>query len=323
MNSKLGCGLCGLLLHKWSCPPLLYPLIHQCICWNFWSVHTIFCRLQIHFGHQPPSKCPALPMSYTKMSFYPSSAESPAQDASIYNIQQDPHKRKREESTEETPAKRPRTGCRHSWPKHWYNAEGKIPCQARGCDRVFDDDRRGDQRRISHVTGTQSAEHKIIFYMDRQIGCVYCDYRVMFRERRQLFNHEETAHKTCSMSTLTSFIKLARRGCIVGDLGTLAAQPIFDRMVKNLYDRYPSAARLLYYRVHRREVGNVEEPDLIKILAPHWTGPDDGTLPGTKLVHPKDFLWHLRPDFSQPTMEEQWWSKVWDVLREMYRKGFI
>ena len=262
-------------------------------------------------------------MSSSNMSFYPAPAESSVQHASNYTMQQDSPKRKREENTEEAPLKRPRTVFRHPWPKHWYNAEGKIPCQARGCDKVFDDDRRGDQRRISHVTGTLSAEHKIIFYMDRQIGCVYCDYRVLFRERRQLFNHEETVHKASSMSSLRSFINLARRGRIVGDLGTMAAQPIFDRMVKNLYDLYPSAPRLLYYRVHGREVDTVEEEDLIKILAPNWTGLDDQTLPGARLVHPDDFLWHLRPTLSHTTWDEQWWFKVWDVLREMYRKGVI
>ena len=257
------------------------------------------------------------------MSFYPSPAESPLQYTSNHNTQQDIRKRKREENTEEAPVKRPRGGCRHSWPNHWYNAEGKIPCQARGCGKVFDDDRKGDQRRISHVNGTLSAEHKIIFCMDRQIGCAYCQYRVRFRERRRLFNHEETAHSTCSMSTLPSFIGLARRGYIVGDLGSQAAQPIFERMLKNLYDQYPSAPRLLYYRVHGQERDNVEEADLIQILAPHWTGPDDETLPGTKLVHPDDFLRHLRPNFLQFTIEEQWWSKVWDMLREMYGKGLI
>lgn len=257
------------------------------------------------------------------MNNYPSPAESPLQHASNHNVQQDSGKRKREEDTEKAPMKRPRTTCRHSWPDHWYNAEGKIPCQARGCGKVFDDDRKGDQKRISHVTGTLSAEHKVIHCMDRQIGCVHCDYRVRFRERRQLFNHEETAHQTCSMSSLRSFINLARRGRIVGDLGTLAAQPIFDRMLKNLYDLYPSAPRMLYYRVHRREIDHVEEPDLIRILAPHWTGPDDQTLPGTRLVHPDDFLRHLRPNFLRFTVEEQWWSKVWDILREIYGKGLI
>ncbi|KAK0510404.1 hypothetical protein JMJ35_006836 [Cladonia borealis] len=300
---------------------------------------TIFCRLQIYLSHQPSSKCSTLPMSSSNMSFYPSPAESSDQPASIYNIpspaessdqhtslydtQQDHHKRKREESTEETPAKRPRTTWRNSWPNHWYNAEGKIPCQARGCGKVFDDDRNGDQKRVSHVTGTRNAEHKIILCMDRQIGCVYCDYRVKNRERRQLFNHEELAHRTCSMSTLTSFINLARRGCIIGDLGTRAAEPIFARMLRNLYQQYPSAPRLLYYRVHRREVNHVEEMVLIRILAPHWTGPDDGTLPGTQLVHPNNFLWHLRPNLSLTTREEQWWLKVWNILREMYRKAVI
>ena len=257
------------------------------------------------------------------MSQYPSPAQSPLQYAPDQTIQQDSRKRKRGEYNEKAPVKRPRTTCRHSWPNHWYNAEGRIPCQARGCVKVFEDDRKGDQRRISHVTGTLSAEHKIIYCMDRQIGCVHCDYRVRFRERRQWFNHEETTHKTCSMSSLTSFITLARRGCIVGDLGNLAAQPIFDRMLKNLYDLYPSAPRLLYYRVHRREVNDVEETDLIKILAPHWTGPDDGSSPGTKLIHPHDFLRHLRPNYLHFTIEEQWWSKVWDILREMYGKGLI
>ena len=262
-------------------------------------------------------------MSYSSTSFYPSPADSAVEGASTPTIQQDSRKHKREESTEEAPVKRPRTACRHSWPRHWYNAEGKIPCQARGCDRVFDDDRRGDQKRISHVTGTRNAEHNIIYYMDRQIGCVYCDYRVLFRERRQLFNHEETAHKTCNMSSLASFITLARRGRIVGDLGTLAAQPIFDRMVKHLCEHVPSAPRLLYYRVYRREVNTVERADLIPILAPHWTGPNDENLPGTKLVHPEEFLWHLRPNLLHSTVEEQWWSKVWNLLRDMYARGLI
>ena len=266
-------------------------------------------------------------MSFSRMRFDSSPTDSPVQDSSLNAIQQDAHKRKREESTEEStgeaPVKRRRTATRHSWPRHWYNAEGKIPCQARGCDRIFNDDRRGDQQRISHVTGTRNAEHQIILCMDRQIGCVHCDYRVVFRERRQLFNHEETAHGTSSMSTLMSFINLARRGSIVGDLGTLAAQPIFDRMVRNLYNRFPSAPRLLYYRVHHRETDEVDEHDLIRILAPHWTGPDDATLPGTTLVHPNDFLRHLQPNWLQSTWEERWWSKVWKILREMYRRGVI
>ena len=159
--------------------------------------------------------------------------------------------------------------------------------------------------------------------MDRQIGCVYCDWRVKTKERRQLINHEMSAHRTWSMSTLTGFINLARRGCIVGDLGTRAAQPIFARMLNNLYTQYPSAPRLLYYRVHRREAKNVDELDLIRILAPHWTGPDDGSLPGTQLIHPNDFLWHLRPNLLRMTIEEQWWLKVWDMLREMYREAVI
>ena len=266
-------------------------------------------------------------MSFSRMRFDSSPPASPVQDTSSHTIQQGPHKRRREASTEEsieeTPAKRSRTGRRHPWPRHFYNAEGKIPCQARGCDRVFNDDRQGDQRRISHFTGTRNPEHQIICCMERQIGCVHCEYRVVFRERRQLFNHEETAHRTCSMSTLRSFINLARRGEIIGDLGTLASQPIFDRMIRNLYNQFPSAPRLLYYRAHHQETDHVGEDDLIKILAPNWTAPDDGTLPGTELVHPNDFLWHLRPDWSQPTWEERWWSKVWNILREMYRKSLI
>ena len=272
-------------------------------------------------------KLPTFSMSFSRMRFDSPPADSPTPDTSLDTIQQGAHKRKREEntegSTEEAPGKRRRTGTRHPWPRHFYNAEGKIPCQAQLCDRVFNDDRKGDQQRISHVTGTRNAEHQIIVCMDRQIGCVHCEYRVVFRERRQLFNHEETAHGTCSMSKLTSFISLARRGEVIGDLGNLAAQPIFDRMLRNLYSQVPSAPRLLYYRVHHQEIDQVEEHDLIRILAPHWTGPDDGTLPGTTPVHPKDFLWHLRPNWLQPTLEERWWCKVWNLLREMYRKGLI
>ena len=287
------------------------------------KLDTIFCRLQIHFGYQSSPKCATPSTSIANMTFYPSPAESAVQSELIYTTQQDPPKRKREESTEGAPAKRLRTTWRRSWPQHYYNAEGKIPCQARGCHKVFNDDRRGDQKRVSHVKGTLNAEHKVIYHMDRQIGCVYCDWRVKNRERRQLFNHEETTHRTCSMSTLTSFITLARGGRIVGDLGTRAAQPIFARTLKNLYAQYPSAPRLLYYRVHRREAKNVDELDLIRILAPHWTGPDDGTLPGTQLIHPNDFLWHVRPNLLQSTIEERWWPEVWKILREIYRKGLI
>lgn len=312
-----------LSLYKWSCPSLLSTLLHQCICSNLWSVDTIFCRLQTHFGHQLPPKCTTPSTSSSTMNFYASPAESAVQQLPIYNIQQNPHKRKRGKSSEEEPVKRPRRGWRRSWPMHWYNAEGKIPCQARGCDRVFEDHRDGDQARISHISGTRSsAEHKVIFYMDRQIGCVHCDYRVV-TERRKVFTHEESIHKTCSMSSLRSFITLARRGCIVGDLGTQAAQPIFERMLKNLYELYPSAPRLLYYRAHGREVDIVEETDLIRILAPHWTGPDDKTVPGSRLVHPDDFLWHLAPDLSLHTIEEDWWLRVWSILKEIYRKALI
>lgn len=279
--------------------------------------------LESNLAHPSPPKYPTLPMPFFRMKFYPSPPASPVQDTSPHIIQQDPHKRKREESTEEPRVKRQRTGRRHSWPRHWYNAEGKIPCQAQGCDKVFNDDRKGDQRRISHVTGTTGAEHKIIRYMDRQFGCVHCNYRVVFRERRQLFSHEETAHGNSSMSTLTGFINLARRGEVIGDLGTRAAQPIFDRMLRNLYNLYPSAPRLLYYRVHQRETDNVDEYDLTKILAPDWTGPDDGTLPGTTLVHPDHFLSHLRPNRLRPTWEERWWFRVWKTLRDMYSDGVI
>ena len=267
-----------------------------------------------------PAESSDEPASIYNISFH---AETSVQHASLYNTQQDTYKRKREEGAVEAPAKRPRKTWRKSWPNHWYNAEGKIPCQAKECGKVFDDDRNGDQKRVSHVTGTQNAEHKVILCMDRQIGCVYCDYRVKNKERRQLFNHEVAAHGSCSMSTLTSFINLARRGCIVGDLGTRAAEPIFTRMLRNLYLQYPSAPRLLYYRVHRREAENVDELDLVRILASHWTGPDDGTLPGTQLIQPNDFLCHLKPDLSHLTIKEQWWSQVWNILREMYSKAVI
>ena len=265
-------------------------------------------------------------MSFSIMRFDTPPTEAVVQPPSQHTIQQGPHKRRREasaESNDEPPVKRKRTGRRHSWPGHWYNADGKIPCQAQGCDKVFNDDRDGDQARCSHVSGTRSPEHQIIFRMERQIGCVYCDYRVVYRERRQLFNHEQPAHGTCKMSTLRGFIKLARRGKIVGDLGTQAAQPIFDRMINNLYNEFPSAPRLLYYRAHAEEVDRVEREALVKILAPGWTGLDDGTLPGTTLIDPRRFLWHLRPDWSQPTWEERWWSKVWTILRKMYKKGVI
>ena len=270
---------------------------------------------------------PHLTMSFSIMRFDSPPSNSPIQDTSNPTLQQRPQKRRREESSEESTGeatvKRTRTSHRLSWPRHWYNAEGKIPCQAQACDKIFNDDRDGDQSRCSHVSGTRSAEHQIIFRMERQVGCVYCDYRVVYRERRQLFNHEQAAHGTFNMSTLTGFIKLARRGKIVGDLGTLAAQPIFDRMITNLYRQFPSAPRLLYYRAHDLVVDRVEREDLVRLLAPDWTGPDDGTLPGTTLIHPKRFLWHLRPDWSQPTWEERWWSQVWTILRKMYKKGVI
>ena len=266
-------------------------------------------------------------MSFSRMRFDTPPTEAVVQPTSQHTIQQGHHKRRREASTEgsndEPPVKKTKTGRRHPWPRHWYNAEGKIPCQARGCDKVFNDDRDGDQARISHVFGTGSAEHRVLYCMNRQFGCVHCEYRVIYRERRQLFNHEETAHGTCSMSTPRGFINLARRERIIGDLGTEAARPIFDRMVKNLYDQFPSAPRLLYYRVHRQEADRVDPEDLIKILAPDWTGPEDGTLPGTELVHPNDFLSHLRPNWLQPTWEEMWWSRVWSLLRNMYNSGVI
>ena len=265
-------------------------------------------------------------MSFSIMRFDTPPTEAVVQPISPPTIQQGPHKRRREASTEsndEPPVKRTRTGHRNPWPRHWYNAQGKMLCQARGCDKVFDDDRKGDQRRNSHVSGTGSAEHQILLRMERQIGCAYCNYRVIHRERRQLFKHEEMAHGTCRMSTLRGFIKLARRGRIVGDLGVQAAPPIFDRLVKNLYIQFPSAPRLLYYRVHHQETDRVDVDDLIRILAPDWTGPEDGTLPGTTLVHPDDFLRHLEPDWLTFTWEERWWSRVWKLLRKMYRKGVI
>ena len=267
-------------------------------------------------------------MSFSIMRFDSPPTNSPTEHTSDSTLEQTPQKRRREESSDESTGeaqpKRTRTRRRHPLPQHYYNAEGKIPCQARGCDKVFNDDRRGDQRRMSHFNGTRSAEHQIIRHMEHQFGCVYCDYRVVYRERRQLFNHEVAAHGTCSMSTLTGFIKLARCGKIVGELGTQAAQPIFDRMITNLYNQFESAPRLLYYRAHDLVVDHVEREALVRILAPDWTGPDDGTLPGTTaLVHPNRFLWHLRPDWSQPTWEERWWSKVWTILRNMYRSGAI
>ena len=158
--------------------------------------------------------------------------------------------------------------------------------------------------------------------MERQVGCMHCDFRVK-SQRRQLFNHEGTVHGTHDMSTLTGFISLARRGRIVGDQGQWAAEAIFGRMLENLRDDFYPTIRMLIYRVHGQYPDRVQERALAKILAPHWTGSHNEPLPGAKLIHPDEFLMHLRPNPWQDSDEEDWWRRVWDTLRKMYADGMI
>ena len=225
------------------------------------------------------------------------------------------------------------------WPDHWYQDDTHIRCVVPDCEFTIDTKLhtkwehqwRGFWR---HSEGTPGAEHILLQSLLRQSICAdYGCREPRFRgspsfQLRRLFNHEETAHGSHTMSEISSFVALAREGRIlrgsgggsnkrvpIPDCGT----HIFDRMMKKVRALPEDDLHLLVTKATKElPVGDFRD-----ILAQIVTVDPSkkASEPYWRPLAAEDFLMFCRPLDTDPADEP--WRVLWTDLRKKYAEGHI
>lgn len=203
------------------------------------------------------------------------------------------------------------------WPEHWYNAEGYIPCPARGCNKVFDSTH---VRYMGHHWYDQDPgspsynDHRILLAIRRQIDCVYCDYHNDL-SLKELLAHEREVHGSSNMSTMQGYLYLMRRG-LDTDEARVCRDNAYQRLKENIWNS-PYRHQILS-RVWPQLVPH--EARMERHLGPilGWQNEQLGR-PHATVILARDFLTHLRP---KPD-DQSSWPATYHALRARYAEGSI
>ena len=216
------------------------------------------------------------------------------------------------------------------WPSTWYE-NGKIPCRAIGCFKVFDAD--VDDKKLSKhwrkylslnekrpPTPTE-AEHTILYFIWFQTSCPrpYCKEKC--GNPKELFVHETTAHTDLDTSTIEGFVSAVRLGLTPNYHGS-PYQPILARMMHRLQSlraRSDPATLLLFQRARFSLPENFNDKHFLEATVP-LQFQLLYKAPYYHPIHPDDFLQHLKPKPGQSSTE---WEEAWRFLRRAYAKGSI
>ena len=127
------------------------------------------------------------------------------------------------------------------WPDHWYYDEHRIRCIVPLCRFVAPSSHTEQQWKEmgDHCLTTIGAEHALFHIMLNQTRCAINDctsFSISGKPKnhimRALFKHEKDTHGSAEMSSICSFVRLAREGRVRKSKGT-----------------EPNCERVAYYRM--------------------------------------------------------------------------
>ncbi len=217
------------------------------------------------------------------------------------------------------------------WPDEWYYDQDYIRCIVPHCGFITDNPTMEWQwsQIHDHCKETPGAEHGLLRIMLRQTSCAIGDckhpsfkYHPPSSTVRMLFKHEETAHGSAEMSSISSFVRLARESRI--RVGT-GAKPeknceklAFDRMMTKVR-ALPAAHLSLLFQMSGCQPHQHTYEDLRKILTHDPMKQPGDNPPYWWPVSGEHFLLFCHPLPSDPVN----WHTLWTDLREKYADGRI
>ena len=222
------------------------------------------------------------------------------------------------------------------WPDHWYHDEHRIRCIVPFCGFVATAPHLEQQWKEmhDHCLTTIGAEHDLFHIMLNQTKCAINDCaRLCFTQNRKsyanrdLFNHEKDAHGSVEMSSICSFVRLAREGRVrQGKVGHTEPEPncervAYYRMMDKIWALPSADLLMLFQRNGYHHPDEQTSENLRKILTHDPLAKDGEDPPFWWPVKAESFLSQCRPDPFNPADGD--WTRLWTDLRERYADGRI
>ena len=224
-------------------------------------------------------------------------------------------------------------------PDHWYLDESRTRtrCIVPDCEFVAPSQLVEQQWKEihDHCLAKTGAEHGLLQIMLNQSICAInnCTHPQFSGRKssviRRLFKHEKDAHGSEQMSSICSFVRLAREGRIRKcNKPHCAPEPepncerlAYDRMMDKVWALPPEDLILLFERNEYHHPDKWTAENLGEILTRDPLAKACETPPFWWPVKAESFLEHCPPDPHDP--EDRHWERVWKYLREEYANGRI
>ena len=221
----------------------------------------------------------------------------------------------------------------HPWPDHWYHDQQRIHCIVPACGFVVKSEYVEEQWREidQHCSTKIGAEHDLLQIMLDQTFCAINDCSSLSfvkntkgRAIRELFAHEKDVHGSAEMSSICSFVRLAREGRIRKGHGLErnCERLAHYRMMDKVAALPPADIIMLFQRNGYHHPGEQTSENMRKILTHDPLARDGEDPPFWWPVKAESFLSQCRPYCLNPASEEDW-TRLWTDLRERYADGRI
>ena len=183
-----------------------------------------------------------------------------------------------------------------------------------------------------HCSTKTGAEHDLLQIMLGQRFCAInnCARSSSFNGGdkghtvRLLFTHEKDVHGSAEMSSICSFVRLAREGRIRRYQGPEpnCERLAYYRMMDKVAALPPADITMLFERNGYHHPGEHTSENMRKILTFDPLAKEGEDPPFWWPVKVESFLSQCRPNFFNPAGEEDW-TRLWTDLRERYADGRI
>ncbi len=220
------------------------------------------------------------------------------------------------------------------WPDDWYYDQHYIRCIVPDCGFISDDDRLDIQwsQIHDHCKDTPGAEHGLLEIMLGQTLCAIddCQHLSFFKHTpcftvRRLFIHEKSVHGSAEVSSISSFVRLAREGRILASTSgrTRAPEPnceklAFNRMMEKV-QALPASHLSLLFRANGFQPDQHTDENLREMLTHDPLKQPGDNPPYWWPVAAEHFLLSCRPLPGDPAD----WHALWTDLRKKYADGRI
>ena len=227
------------------------------------------------------------------------------------------------------------------WPDHWYHDEARIRCIVPNCGFVAPAQHVPDRQQeelLDHCSETRGAEHDMFYIMLTQTVCAINDCPKSRFEgtksaaTRNLFQHEKNAHRSVEMSSICSFVRLAREGRIRrGEKDSASGDKTepdrncervaYYRMLDKIW-ALPAADIITLFQRNGFHNPSERTPENLRKILTHDPLAKDGEAPPFWWpVKAESFLSQCCPNFFDPADND--WARLYTDLREKYADGRI